>query len=121
MDKEKYSTCGGTLFSHRKEKSFHFQQHGRVQRALCQVKLDRERQILYDQFIQNIKQYKNKTNPNLQIQGTDGQLPEAESKGVEVGEMGKGCEKVQISTYKISHGDVIYSMVTIVNNTVVHI
>ena len=35
--------------------------------------------------------------------------------------MSEGGQKVQISSYKISHGDVTYSMVTIVNNTVWHI
>ena len=37
------------------------------------------------------------------------------------GEMGKGDQKVQTSSYKISHEDAMYSMVTIVNNTVLHI
>ena len=31
--------------------------------------------------------------------------------------MGEGDQKVQPSSYKISHGDIIYSVVTIVNNT----
>ena len=32
--------------------------------------------------------------------------------------MGEGSQKVPISNYKISQGDLIYSIVTIVNNTV---
>ena len=35
--------------------------------------------------------------------------------------LGEGSQKVQISSYKISHGDVMYSMATIVNNTILHI
>ena len=35
--------------------------------------------------------------------------------GREVGEMGEGA---QTSSYEISHGDVMYSMAAIVNNTV---
>ena len=39
-----------------------------------------------------------------------------------MGEMGEGSLKVQTSSYKIkSHGDVMYSMATIVNNTILHI
>ena len=38
-----------------------------------------------------------------------------------VGKMGEGGQKVQTSSYKISHGDVRYSMVAAVNNTVLHI
>ena len=38
-----------------------------------------------------------------------------------MGEMGEGGKKVQTSSYKISHGGVMCSMVTIVNNTVLHI
>ena len=40
---------------------------------------------------------------------------------VGVGKTGEGGQKVQTSSYKISPGDVMYSMVTIVNNTVLHI
>ena len=35
-----------------------------------------------------------------------------------VGKMGKGSRKVQTSSYKVSHGDVIYSMVIEVNNNI---
>ena len=49
---------------------------------------------------------------NSQIQRTDWWLPEA------VGEMGEGSQKLQISNYKISHGDVTYNMVSRVNTTV---
>ena len=41
--------------------------------------------------------------------------------GWEVGKMGERGQKVQTSSYKISRGDVMYSMVTIVTNTVLHI
>ena len=34
---------------------------------------------------------------------------------------GEGSQKAQTSSYKISHGNAMYSMVTIVNNTVLHI
>ena len=37
------------------------------------------------------------------------------------GKIGEGGQKVQTSIYNISRGDVMYSMVTIVNNTVVYI
>ena len=40
--------------------------------------------------------------------------------GLGVGEMGEGGQRVQTSSYKC-HGDVMYSMVTIVNNTVLYI
>jgi len=35
-----------------------------------------------------------------------------------MGEMSEGSQKVQTSSYKISHEDVIYSMVTKANNIV---
>lgn len=35
--------------------------------------------------------------------------------------MGDRSQKVQMPSYKISHGDVINSMATIVNNTALHI
>lgn len=38
-----------------------------------------------------------------------------------VGKTGEGAQKVQTSSYKVSHGDVAYSMVTIVKNTLLHI
>ena len=33
----------------------------------------------------------------------------------------EGNEKIQISSYKISHGDIMYSMETTGNNAVLHI
>ena len=38
-----------------------------------------------------------------------------------VGEMGEGGQKVQTSSYKISHEDIVYRMVTIVINTVLYV
>ena len=38
-----------------------------------------------------------------------------------VGEMGEGGQKVQTSSYKIRHRNVLYNMATIVINTVLHI
>ena len=35
----------------------------------------------------------------------------------EVGEMGEGVQKVQTCSYKVSFGDIICSMMTTVNNT----
>ena len=37
-----------------------------------------------------------------------------------VGEMGEGNQKAQTSSYKISHEDIMYSIVNIVNNTVLN-
>ena len=43
-------------------------------------------------------------------------------RGLGVGKMGEGSQKVQTSSYKVNKSwDVIYSMVTIVNNTVLYI
>ena len=45
-------------------------------------------------------------------------MPEVE----DWGKIGEGSEKVQTSSYKISHmGCSVYNTVTIVNNTVLHI
>ena len=57
------------------------------------------------------KTNQNKTEPNPQIQTTDWWLPEG--RGVGVGKMGEGGQKVQTSSYKINkswgynvhHGD----------------
>ena len=38
-----------------------------------------------------------------------------------VGKTVEGTQQVQSSSYKISHGDVTYGIVTIVNNIVLHI
>ena len=35
-----------------------------------------------------------------------------------VGQMSKGNQKAQTSNYKTGHGDTVFSMVTVVNNTV---
>ena len=35
--------------------------------------------------------------------------------------MGEEGQKIKTSSYKINHGDTMYSMATIVNNTVEHI
>ena len=48
------------------------------------------------------------------IERTHWWLPEA------VGEMREGGQKLQMSNSKISHGDVMYSIVSIVNNTVLY-
>lgn len=37
------------------------------------------------------------------------------------GEIGEGGPKVSTSSYKTSHGDVTYSTVTVVNNTLSHV
>ena len=42
-------------------------------------------------------------------------------RGWGVGEIGEGGPKVPTSSYKRSHGDVTYSTVTIVNNTLLHV
>ena len=43
------------------------------------------------------------------------------SLGVSVGKTVEGTQQVQISRYKINHGDVTYKIVIIVNNIVLHI
>ena len=45
------------------------------------------------------------------------------ARGWEVGDGKDGVEgqKVQTSSYKLSHGDMMYKMVTVVNNTVFYI
>ena len=48
------------------------------------------------------------------IERIDWWLPEA------VGEMREGGQKLQMSNSKISYGDVMYCIVSIVNNTVLH-
>ena len=55
------------------------------------------------------------------MQRTDWWLPEA--RGVQGGwvKTGEGGQKVQTSSYKITHGDVTYSMVTKGNNTMSYI
>ena len=39
----------------------------------------------------------------------------------EVSETGEGDQDVQIFSHKISHGDMVYSIVTVVSNIVLHI
>ena len=75
---------------------------------------DKERQILYDlTYIWNLS--KNKQTKNKLIEHTGG----CQRQGVgEVGKTGEGGQKVQTSSYI---GDVMYNMVTIVNNTVLNI
>ena len=63
--------------------------------------------------IWNLKKKKKKKELNSQRQRTDGYLPERE--------MSEGGQKVKTSRFKISSGDIRYSMVTIVNNTELHI
>ena len=54
-------------------------------------------------------------------QDTDNRLVLAMGEGwVGVGEMGEGGQMVQICSCKI-HGDTIFSMITIVNNTILYI
>ena len=54
---------------------------------------------------------------NSQIQRTDWWMPERVVKG---GKMGEGDQGIQFN-YKISHRDVMYSMVTVVNDTMLQI
>ena len=42
----------------------------------------------------------------------------AKGRGLGLGKMGKEVQKEQISCYKISHGDAMYSRGTKVNNTI---
>ena len=57
--------------------------------------------------------------PSSEIQSKDWWLPEARE--WEVGAICEVSQKAQNSSYKISRDDVMYHMVTIVNNTVLHI
>ena len=41
--------------------------------------------------------------------------------GWEVGEMGEGCQKGQIFSYKLSHGNITYSVSAIVNNVIAYL
>ena len=62
----------------------------------------------------------NPEKPNSWKQRTDLWLPEVGDDGV--GKIGQGGHKVQASSYKINKsGDVMYGMVTIVNNAVLYI
>ena len=47
---------------------------------------------------------------------TEGRLVVARVGGGNGAKMGDGGQKVQTSSYKINHGGVTYSMVTVVNN-----
>lgn len=49
------------------------------------------------------------------------QIAGCQRQGQGVGKIGEGGQKVQSSNYKISPGDVMYSMVTLVNNNVLYI
>lgn len=67
----------------------------------------KERQILYD-FMCNL----NKTKPSSLIQRTDWQLLERRI------EAGKGNQEIQTSSHKkVSHGDIMYTMMTTDGNT----
>ena len=52
---------------------------------------------------------------------TENRLVVARGGGWEVGQVDEGNEKIQTSSNKISHGDVIYSMATIGSNAVLQI
>jgi len=45
----------------------------------------------------------------------------AKGQGLGVGKMGEGDQEVKPSSYKISHGGIMYSMVTIANSIVLQI
>ena len=63
-------------------------------------KSDRERQIPYDfTYMWNLKSTNKQKSPTSQIQRTDWWLVVARG----VGKMGEGSQKVQTSSYKISH------------------
>ena len=63
-----------------------------------------------------------RTKPSSKIQGTtDWWLPEVEG-GWRVGKLGDGSPKNRLTAIKwIHHGDVMYNIVTVVNNAVLHI
>ena len=64
----------------------------------------------------NLKEKSRDTKPELTGKQTGG----SQSWKVK-GQVRKGGQKTQISTYKISYGYVMYSMVTTVDNTILHI
>ena len=45
----------------------------------------------------------------------------AKNGGLRVGNMSKDDQAIQTSSYTVSHGDVMYSMVPIINNTILNI
>lgn len=57
--------------------------------------------------------------PSLQIQRRDWWVTTVGGWGVS--KKSEGGQNVQIACYKISHGDVMYSVVTILNSTVFYI
>lgn len=62
---------------------------------------------------------KKKKKKNSQIQGTDWWLPK-ERNGKQA-KMSKGGQEVQTSCYKISHGDIMKSMLITIYNTVLYV
>ena len=82
------------------------------------AKSERERQIVYDlTYMWNLKskQTNKLMDPRKQIGGY-------QRKSGELNEMGEGVKKYKLPSIKqISHGDVMYSMGTIVNNSVLYI
>ena len=58
---------------------------------------------------------------NTECIETKNRLVVARDRGGRTGEISEGGQKVQTSSFKISSGKVMYSMVTRVNNTVLHI
>ena len=49
------------------------------------------------------------------------QIGDFQSQGYGMGKMGERDQQVQISSYKINHDDIMYSMMTIVDNAVLNI
>ena len=96
----------------KRRQSCHLWQHGWTWRALCDKWSKTERQIPSD--LTRVESWGEKTKPKLI--DTDWWLPKAG-----VGEIGENCLTVQTSSYKISYGDAMYSMVTIVSTTLLYI
>lgn len=78
---------------------------------------DRERQLLHDLIYMWSIKAKQKTPAHRYGEEIGG----CQRWGVRMGKMAEGNEKVQTCSYKISYEDIIYNMVTIVNNTVLQI
>ena len=67
------------------------------------------------------KTKQNKTKKTTKVIHTKKRLVGARGEGVGGWQMGKGNQKYKLRVIKyISNGDIIYSMVTIVNNTILH-
>ena len=81
-------------------------------------KSDIERKIPYDlTYTGNLKKQNKQTKTTSSYRQTD----DCHRWGLGMGRMGEGGQKIQSSSYKISHGEIMYNVVTIVNNTVLHI